>query len=76
MKIYDGTTFVNDMSDCFMKSDKFSNIGRILSQILCYSQCNSYRYNLVLSLICIINILSITFLCLANQQDSIMTWSI
>lgn len=62
---------VNHMSDDFTESGKtFQTLEENLLNFLCYPQCNGYRHNTLLSLSCIINIFSITFLGLDNQQKN------
>lgn len=56
--------------DFFAELDNRFWIFWNISLILCCLQFNSYRNESLLHLICIINIFSITFLSLQNQQDN------
>lgn len=56
-------SLVSDIS--FPKVQNFLNTRRNVPPFLCYSQYNGYKYDTLLSLICII---SITFLSLDNQK--------
>lgn len=60
--------FINDMSDFFIKWDRFQIMEEDFLNVLCYSQHNGYRHGKHLSLI-FINFFPIIFLNLDNQHN-------
>ena len=64
-------SFISDVNDFFAESDNcFHILEKYFLSFVWYSQWNICRHDILLKIICIINIFSITFLSLQNQQDN------
>ena len=64
-------SFISDVNDFFAESDNcFHILEKYFLNFVWYSQWNICRHDILLKIICIINIFSITFLSLQNQQDN------
>lgn len=58
---------ISDVSNFFAgMNNSFQILEKMAFEVLCCSQCSNYRHGTPLSVICLINLFSITFLSLAN----------
>lgn len=71
MKMYVTSLIHQWHKDLFAEWDNsFQILEEYLLNFLCYSQSNDYRHDTYLSLTCIINSFSVTFLSTDSQQDN------
>lgn len=70
MKTYVGTSLIPQWCEWLLNQIRIFQTRKNVSLILlCYSHCNGYRQDVLLSWICFINIFSNTFLSLGNQKN-------